>query len=182
MKTPIWKNITFARWRCTGLDLTRAKVTTSPDAELCTRRHWRSHVVLIKPVLINYISIQVTFCLGWSRTTGSPEGCTMKEAQHSQAFFAWSGSTKPKSPVRDNRYHDGGYQFALLTQDFFFRLCACSLKKCYLTILLHKVEWSNVKFNEICTQVYTTVTSRDTVFFYFASPEVTIGKPSAGSL
>lgn len=41
--------------------------------------------------------------------TETEDGCTTQEAQHSQDFFAWAGSTQLKTQVRDNGYHNGGY-------------------------------------------------------------------------
>ncbi len=37
----------------------------------------------------------------------------MKQVGQSQPFFALAGLTKPKTPIRDNGYHDGGYQPSL---------------------------------------------------------------------
>lgn len=52
------------------------------------------------------------------------EGYTANEVQHNQAFFALAGWTKPKTPARDNRYHNSGSQLYLLSRAFCFMLCA----------------------------------------------------------
>lgn len=52
----------------------------------------------------------------------------VRALHYSQAFFVWAGSSKAKASVRDNRYHDSGYQLALVTQAVFLRLCSGSHK------------------------------------------------------
>lgn len=51
----------------------------------------------------------------------SSEGYTTKKVQHIQVL-ALVGLTKPKTPNRDNEYHNGGYQLSLSTKVFFIRL------------------------------------------------------------
>lgn len=59
-------------------------------------------------------------------------------------FFEQAGLTKPKTPVRDNGYHKGGYQLSVLTQAFCFRLCARSHKRvhlmCHFFFLLYRTD------------------------------------------
>lgn len=62
--------------------------------------------------------------------------------QHSQAFSALAGSTKPKTPMRDNGYQCSGYQHSLLTQIIFIRLCARSHKRGRLTRNF-RTKWTN---------------------------------------
>ena len=57
-------------------------------------------------------------------TVEQTRGYSMNEAQQNQAFFARSGTTKPKATVRDDGYHKGGYQLSLSTQAFCLRHCA----------------------------------------------------------
>ncbi len=78
-----------------------------------------------------HMVIAVYYCkvLGEVKHNG-PEGITTKKGQHSQAFFALAGLTKPNTLVRDNRYHNYGYHLSL-----FGRLA------CHLTRLPHKMDW-----------------------------------------
>ncbi len=41
-----------------------------------------------------------------------------------EAFLVRDGSTKPEAPIRDNEYHDSGYQLLLANQVLLIRLCA----------------------------------------------------------
>lgn len=57
--------------------------------------------------------LQLPFNFAWPLILSSSQGYTLNKVQHSQAFCALAGSTKPETPVRDNGCQGGSYQIKL---------------------------------------------------------------------
>lgn len=64
---------------------------------------------------------RVSLIYSFRTNLNKPERYTTKQVGRSLVFFAWAGSTKPEIPVRDNKYHDSGYQLSLLTKSVLLR-------------------------------------------------------------
>lgn len=95
--------------------------------------------IFVRCPLVSYGSLLCVMCVISSQLVNWHEGNTTLEAQHSQALFALTGLTKPKTPVRGNRYHDSADQFSWLSQALCFRLCSHPKVRitCHMTLLLH---------------------------------------------
>lgn len=59
------------------------------------------------------LRLQLPFNFVWPLILFSSEGYALNKVQHSQAFCALAGSTKPETPVRDNGCQGGSYQIKL---------------------------------------------------------------------